>query len=36
MDKDLCGYFRRQLRVSLGTKEVWAEEIDPDVLKKYL
>ncbi len=36
MDKDLCGYFGRQLRVSLGTKEVRAEEIDPDVLKKYL
>jgi len=36
MDKDLCGYFGKQLRVSLGTKEVRAEEIDPDVLKKYL
>ena len=36
MSKDLCGYFGKQLRISLDTKETSVEEIDSAVLKKYL
>ena len=36
MSQDLCGYFGKQLRISLDTKEASMEEIDSEVLKKYL
>jgi aldehyde:ferredoxin oxidoreductase len=36
MSEDLCGYFGKQLRVSLDTKETRVEKIDTTVLKKYL
>jgi aldehyde:ferredoxin oxidoreductase len=36
MSEDLCGYFGKQLRISLDTKETRVEEIDSAVLKKYL
>ncbi len=36
MSQDLCGYFGKQLRISLDTKETSMEEIDSEVLKKYL
>jgi len=36
MSEDLCGYFGKQLRISLDTKEASVEEIEPEVLKKYL
>lgn len=36
MSKDLCGYFGKQLRISLDTGETSMEEIDSEVLKKYL
>jgi aldehyde:ferredoxin oxidoreductase len=36
MSEDLCGYFGKQLRVSLDTKETRVEEIDTALLKKYL
>jgi len=36
MSEDLCGYYGKQLRVSLDTKETRMEEIDTAVLKKYL
>jgi aldehyde:ferredoxin oxidoreductase len=36
MGEDLCGYFGKQLRISLDTREVSMEEIDSEVLKKYL
>ena len=36
MSEDLCGYFGKQLRISLDTKETSVEEIDSEVLKKYL
>jgi aldehyde:ferredoxin oxidoreductase len=36
MSEDLCGYFGKQLRVSLDTKETRVEQIDSAVLKKYL
>lgn len=36
MSKDLCGYFGKQLRISLDTKETSVEEIKSAVLKKYL
>jgi aldehyde:ferredoxin oxidoreductase len=36
MSEDLCGYFGKQLRISLDTGEASTEEIDPEVLKKYL
>jgi hypothetical protein len=34
MSKDLCGYFGKQLRISLDTKETSVEEIKSAVLKK--
>ncbi|MGD9183138.1 MAG: aldehyde ferredoxin oxidoreductase family protein [Desulfobacterales bacterium] len=36
MSEDLCGYFGKQLRISLDTKKASVEEIDSAVLKKYL
>jgi aldehyde:ferredoxin oxidoreductase len=36
MGEDLCGYFGKQLRISLDTGEASTEEIDPEVLKEYL
>lgn len=36
MSEDLCGYFGKQLRISLDTQETRVEEIDSAVLKKYL
>jgi aldehyde:ferredoxin oxidoreductase len=36
MGEDLCGYFGKQLRISLDTGETSTEGIDPEVLKKYL
>jgi aldehyde:ferredoxin oxidoreductase len=36
MGEDLGGYFGKQLRVSLDTKETSIEEIDSAVLKKYI
>jgi aldehyde:ferredoxin oxidoreductase len=36
MSEDLCGYFGKQLRVSLDTKDTRIEEIDTALLKKYL
>jgi aldehyde:ferredoxin oxidoreductase len=36
MGEDLCGYFGKQLRVSLDTGEASMEEIDSEVLKKYI
>ena len=36
MSEDLCGYFGKQLRISLDTQETRVEEIDTAVLKKYL
>ena len=36
MSEDLYGYFGKQLRISLDTKEASVEEIEPEVLKKYL
>ncbi|MGD9410992.1 MAG: aldehyde ferredoxin oxidoreductase family protein [Desulfobacterales bacterium] len=36
MSEDICGYFGKQLRISLDTKETRVEEIDSAVLKKYL
>jgi aldehyde:ferredoxin oxidoreductase len=36
MSEDLCGYFGKQLRISLDTQETCVEEIDSAVLKKYL
>jgi len=35
MDK-LYGYFKKQLRVSLGSKEISKEDIDVSILRKYL
>jgi len=36
MGEDICGYFGKQLRISLDTGEASTEEIDPEVLKEYL
>jgi len=36
MNQDICGYFGRQLRVSLENKESKIEKIDANVLKRYL
>jgi aldehyde:ferredoxin oxidoreductase len=36
MSEDLCGYFGKQLRISLDTQETRVEEINSAVLKKYL
>jgi aldehyde:ferredoxin oxidoreductase len=36
MGEDLCGYFGKQLRISLDTREASMEELDSEVLKKYL
>ena len=36
MSKDFYGYFGKQLRIFLDTKEVIVEEIESAVLKKYL
>ena len=36
MSEDLCGYFGKQLRVSLDTQQTRIEEIDTAVLRKYL
>lgn len=36
MSEDICGYFGKQLRISLDNKETNVEEIDSVVLKKYL
>ena len=35
MGEDLCGYFGKQLRISLDTGEASTEEIYPEVLKEY-
>jgi aldehyde:ferredoxin oxidoreductase len=36
MSEDFCGYFGKQLRISLDTQKASMEEIDSEVLKKYL
>lgn len=36
MSVELCGYFGKQLRISLNTKEAIVEQIDPGILKNYL
>ncbi len=36
MSNTLYGYFGKQLRVSLSTGEIKSEDIDVDILRKYI